>query len=156
MGIDIVLRIAGIGILVAIICQLLKQTGRDDIAMLAALAGLVITLSLVVGEISTLLDQVKRIFGCDHGRRDAEAGRSGGDSREHSAGAEKPAAGACAAGVYRYRHSSAGCGNSHSRGGKAAGGRIHAELLGGWSRNSGGGKDNRHSIYGAVFGGHMP
>jgi stage III sporulation protein AC len=57
MGIDIVLRIAGIGILVAIICQLLKQTGRDDIAMLAALAG------LVVGEISTLLDQVKRIFG---------------------------------------------------------------------------------------------
>lgn len=63
MGIDIVLRIAGIGILVAIICQLLKQTGRDDIAMLAALAGLVITLSLVVREISTLLDQVKRIFG---------------------------------------------------------------------------------------------
>lgn len=63
MGIDIVLRIAGIGILVAIIFQLLKQTGRDDIAMLAALAGLVITLSLVVGEISTLLDQVKRIFG---------------------------------------------------------------------------------------------
>ena len=63
MGIDIVLRIAGIGILVAIICQLLKHTGRDDIAMLAALAGLVITLSLVVGEISTLLDQVKRIFG---------------------------------------------------------------------------------------------
>ena len=63
MGIDIVLRIAGIGILVAIICQLLKQTGRDDIAMLAALAGLVIKLSLVVGEISTLLDQVKRIFG---------------------------------------------------------------------------------------------
>ena len=63
MGIDIVLRIAGIGILVAIICQLLKQTGRDDIAMLAALAGLVITLSLVVGEISTLLEQVKRRFG---------------------------------------------------------------------------------------------
>ena len=63
MWIDIVLRIAGIGILVAIICQLLKQTGRYDIAMLAALAGLVITLSLVVGEISTLLDQVKRIFG---------------------------------------------------------------------------------------------
>ena len=63
MGIDIVLRIAGIGILVAIICQLLKQTGRDDLAMRAALAGLGITLSLVVGEISTLLDQVKRIFG---------------------------------------------------------------------------------------------
>ena len=63
MSIAVVFKIAGIGILVAIICQLLKQTGRDDIAMLAALAGLVITLSLVVGEISALLEQVKRIFG---------------------------------------------------------------------------------------------
>ncbi len=63
MDIELVLRIAGIGILVAVICQLLKQTGRDDIAMLAALAALVLTLSLVVGEIGQLLDQVKRIFG---------------------------------------------------------------------------------------------
>ena len=44
MGIEIVFKIAGIGILIAIICQLLKQTGRDDMAMLAALAGLIITL----------------------------------------------------------------------------------------------------------------
>ncbi len=63
MDIELVLRIAGIGILVAVICQLLKQTGRDDIAMLAALAALVLTLSLVVGEIGQLLEQVKRIFG---------------------------------------------------------------------------------------------
>lgn len=63
MDIELVLRIAGIGILVAIICQLLKQTGRDDIAMLAALAALVMALSMVVGEIGELLDQVKRIFG---------------------------------------------------------------------------------------------
>ena len=38
MSVAIVFKIAGIGILVAIICQLLKQTGRDDMAMLAALA----------------------------------------------------------------------------------------------------------------------
>ena len=63
MDIELVLRIAGIGILVAVICQLLKQTGRDDIAMLAALAALVLTLSMVIGEIGQLLDQVKRIFG---------------------------------------------------------------------------------------------
>lgn len=63
MDIELVLRIAGIGILVAVICQLLKQTGRDDIAMLAALAALVLALSMVVGEIGQLLDQVKRIFG---------------------------------------------------------------------------------------------
>ncbi|MBR5292838.1 MAG: stage III sporulation protein AC [Clostridia bacterium] len=63
MDIELVLRIAGLGILVAVICQLLKQTGRDDIAMLAALAALVLALSMVVGEIGQLLEQVKRIFG---------------------------------------------------------------------------------------------
>lgn len=62
MGIDVVLKIAGIGILVAVICQLLKQTGRDDIAMLAALAGLIITLAMIIGLIGTLFDDVQRIF----------------------------------------------------------------------------------------------
>ncbi|HZK45322.1 MAG: stage III sporulation protein AC [Eubacteriales bacterium] len=62
MSVAIVFKIAGIGILVAIICQLLKQTGRDDMAMLAALAGLVLTLSIVSGLIGDLFDNVKRIF----------------------------------------------------------------------------------------------
>ncbi len=63
MDITIVFKIAGIGILVAIICQLLKQTGRDDMAMLAALAGLVITLAMIVNLIATLFENVKSIFG---------------------------------------------------------------------------------------------
>lgn len=63
MDITIVIKIAGIGILVAIICQLLKQTGRDDMAMLAAVAGLVITLAMVVNLIATLFENVKSIFG---------------------------------------------------------------------------------------------
>ena len=62
MSVAIVFKIAGIGILVAIICQLLKKTGRDDMAMLAALAGLVLTLSIVSGLIGDLFDNVKRIF----------------------------------------------------------------------------------------------
>ena len=62
MGIEIVFKIAGIGILIAIICQLLKQTGRDDMAMLAALAGLIITLMMVIDLIGTLFDSVKKIF----------------------------------------------------------------------------------------------
>ena len=62
MSVAIVFKIAGIGILVAIICQLLKQTGCDDMAMLAALAGLVLTLSIVSGLIGDLFDNVKRIF----------------------------------------------------------------------------------------------
>ena len=63
MGIEIDLKIAGIGILVAVACQLLKQTGRDDIAMITALAGLVIALMLVINQISALFDSVSRIFG---------------------------------------------------------------------------------------------
>lgn len=62
MGIEIVFKIAGIGILIAIICQLLKQTGRDDMSMLAALAGLIITLMMVIDLIGTLFDSVKQIF----------------------------------------------------------------------------------------------
>ena len=63
MGIEVVFRIAGIGILVAAACQLLKQTGRDDMAMLTALAGLIIVLMIVIGLIDTLFDKVKSVFG---------------------------------------------------------------------------------------------
>ena len=62
MGIEIVFKIAGIGILIAIICQLLKQTGRDVMAMLAALAGLIITLMMVFDLIGPLFVSVKQIF----------------------------------------------------------------------------------------------
>lgn len=62
MSIDLIIKIAGIGILVAVITQLLKQTGRDDIAMLAALAGLVITLMMVINIIGSLFDSVRSVF----------------------------------------------------------------------------------------------
>ena len=62
MSIAVVFKIAGIGILVAIICQLLKQTGRDDMAMLAALSGLVLTLSMVADLIGDLFEKVRSIF----------------------------------------------------------------------------------------------
>ncbi len=62
MGIEIVLKIAGVGILVAAACQLLKQTGRDDIAMITALAGLIIVLTMVIGLISTLFNNIRNVF----------------------------------------------------------------------------------------------
>ncbi|MCH5279209.1 MAG: stage III sporulation protein AC [Christensenellaceae bacterium] len=62
MGIDVVFRIAGIGILIAVACQLLKQTGRDDIAMLTALAGLIIVITMVIGLISTLFTNLRSVF----------------------------------------------------------------------------------------------
>ncbi|MBO4879595.1 MAG: stage III sporulation protein AC [Clostridia bacterium] len=62
MGVEVVFRIAGIGILVAVACQLLKQTGRDDIAMLTALAGLIIVLTMVISLIAALFSNVKSVF----------------------------------------------------------------------------------------------
>ena len=63
MGIEVVFRIAGIGIIVAVACQLLKQTGRDDMAMLTALAGLIIVFFMLIGLIDTLFDKLKSVFG---------------------------------------------------------------------------------------------
>ena len=62
MGIDIVLKIAGIGILVAAAGQLLKQAGRDDIAMLTAIAGIIIVLTMVAGLVSNLFSNIQSVF----------------------------------------------------------------------------------------------
>lgn len=62
MDITVLLKIGGTGILIAVICQLLKQTGRDEMAMLVTLAGLVITLMMVIDLIASLLDSVRQVF----------------------------------------------------------------------------------------------
>ena len=62
MSIDIIFKIAAIGILVTVICQILKKSGNDDIATLVALAGLVIALTLVISMISELFTSIKDIF----------------------------------------------------------------------------------------------
>ena len=63
MGIEIILKVAGIGILVAIACQLLKQSGRDDIAMITGHAGLVLSLMLILSYVGSLFNTVIQIFG---------------------------------------------------------------------------------------------
>ncbi|MDD7186241.1 MAG: stage III sporulation protein AC [Clostridia bacterium] len=62
MGIEIVFKLAAIGILITVICQILKKSGNDDIATLVALAGLIIALTLVIGMISELFTSIKDIF----------------------------------------------------------------------------------------------
>ena len=63
MKIDLILKIAGIGILVAVASQILAKTGRDEQATLVIVAGIIIALLLLVGEIGGLFDTVKGIFG---------------------------------------------------------------------------------------------
>lgn len=63
MDIDLIFRIAAIGIIVAVLNQLLIRSGREEQAMLTTLAGLIVVLSIIVYEISDLFDTVKSVFG---------------------------------------------------------------------------------------------
>jgi len=62
MDISLLFKIAGIGILVAVIVQLLRQNGREELATVAAVAGLVLATMLVLSMIASLLDLIKRTF----------------------------------------------------------------------------------------------
>lgn len=62
MGIDIIFKIAAIGILTAVTNQVLKYAGKDEIATLTTLAGVVIVLFMVVNMISELFATVKNLF----------------------------------------------------------------------------------------------
>ena len=63
MDVDLIFRIAAIGILVAVLNQVLIRAGRDEQAMMTTLAGLVVVLMMVVQEIADLFDLVKNLFG---------------------------------------------------------------------------------------------
>ena len=62
MDINLLFKIAAIGILVAVLYQVLVRAGREDQAMMRTLAGLIIVLTMVIKEISTLFDTVRTIF----------------------------------------------------------------------------------------------
>ena len=63
MDIDLIFKIAAIGIIVAVLNQLLVRSGREEQAMLTTLAGLIVVLSMIVTQISELFADVKSVFG---------------------------------------------------------------------------------------------
>ncbi|HEY9061226.1 MULTISPECIES: stage III sporulation protein AC [Pseudobacteroides] len=62
MGIDLIFRIAAIGILVSVLNAVLNKSGREEQAMMTTLAGLIVVLLMIVKEIAGLFDTVKTIF----------------------------------------------------------------------------------------------
>ena len=62
MEIDLIFKIAAIGIIVAVLNQLLIRSGREDQAMMTTLAGLVVGLSILVKQISVLFVTIKSLF----------------------------------------------------------------------------------------------
>lgn len=63
MNIDLILKIAAIGIIVAVLNILLKKAERDEQAMMTTLAGLIVVLMIIINEISTLFETIKSVFG---------------------------------------------------------------------------------------------
>ena len=62
MGVDLIFKIAAIGILVAVLNQVLIRSGREEQAMMTTLAGLIVVLFIIIQQISTLFDTIKSIF----------------------------------------------------------------------------------------------
>ncbi|MCL2540673.1 MAG: stage III sporulation protein AC [Firmicutes bacterium] len=62
MGVEIIFKIAAIGILIAVVGQVLKQAGKDEIATLTTLAGLIVVLFMVIELISQLFNTVRNLF----------------------------------------------------------------------------------------------
>ena len=62
MDVDLIFKIAAIGILVAVLNQVLSRAGRDEQAMMTTLAGLVVVLMILVQKIAELFDLVKTLF----------------------------------------------------------------------------------------------
>ena len=62
MDISVLFKMAAIGIIVPVICQILKKSDRDDVATVVGIVGLVIVLTVAVGMIGDLFGEIKRIF----------------------------------------------------------------------------------------------
>lgn len=63
MDISILFKMAAIGIIITVICQILKKSDRDDIATLVSIVGLIIVLAVVVSMVGDLFTDIKTIFG---------------------------------------------------------------------------------------------
>mgnify|MGYP001137820045 FL=1 len=63
MDIDLIFKIAAIGIIVAVLNLLLKRAERDEQAMMTTLAGLIVVLLMIVSQIGNLFETIKEVFG---------------------------------------------------------------------------------------------
>ena len=62
MGVNVIFRIAAVGILVSVLCQVLKHSGREEQAFLTSLAGLILVLLWMIPYIDELIDTIKNLF----------------------------------------------------------------------------------------------
>ena len=63
MEVDVIMRVAGVGMIVAVVCQILSKAGREEQSTMVSITGIVIILLLVVEEMGLLMESLRRIFG---------------------------------------------------------------------------------------------
>lgn len=63
MDVSFILKIAGIGILVSVLCQVLSKSGRDEQSTMVSIAGIILVLLLIIEELGNLLLTVRQVFG---------------------------------------------------------------------------------------------
>jgi stage III sporulation protein AC len=63
MDVELIMKVAGIGMIVAVVCQILGKAGREEQATLVSITGIVIILLIIVERIGEMLESLKRIFG---------------------------------------------------------------------------------------------
>jgi stage III sporulation protein AC len=63
MDTTVLFKVVGVGLTVAVACQILSRSGRDDQAMLVSLAGILIVLIMLVGQVSDLFSTLRSLFG---------------------------------------------------------------------------------------------
>lgn len=63
MDISLIIKIAGIGLLISVSTQMLKGAGRDEQSMMVTLAGILVVLGLLIGKVGELFDQIMMLFG---------------------------------------------------------------------------------------------
>lgn len=63
MDIEIILKVAGVGMIVTVVCQLLSRAGRDEQSTMVSLAGMVVILLLLASKIGELISLIRGVFG---------------------------------------------------------------------------------------------
>ena len=63
MDVSLLLRVAGVGMLVAVSCQVLSKSGKDEQALLLTLTGMVVVLIMLIGQLGELIGAVREVFG---------------------------------------------------------------------------------------------
>ena len=63
MDVDLILKVAGVGMIVAVVCQILNKAGREEQSTLVSITGIVIILVIIIEEIGELIESLRGIFG---------------------------------------------------------------------------------------------